>query len=68
MSGCRRNHRFEARYDTHASAPTLTKMSFESATPQEAVELVNASKAKTITYVRDVCVRCGKTIERTVTP
>lgn len=54
FGGCR----FEARYDY--GAPTILK----TAAPivDSVCDQIEASKPRT--YVRDVCVSCGKTIER----
>lgn len=51
------NHRFEARYDKGPS-----QCDFEGRLTDHRLSLIE--KYRHITYVRDVCVRCGKTIER----
>ncbi len=50
-------HDFEARYDKD---PAM--MEFEGGLSEMRLRLVE--KCRKITYVRDVCVRCGKTVER----
>ena len=55
-------HNFQPRYD-EKSHPTLTKM--EWGFDEYGVERVlNASRNTTTTYVKDVCVWCGKEILR----
>jgi hypothetical protein len=56
--GWKRAHQFEPRYDE--SAPDLTRFDSFKMADARALEFLRAK-----TYVRDVCVRCGKTIERT---
>jgi hypothetical protein len=51
IGGCR----FEARYDF--GQPMLGNY-----TGERSLEMMEVSKART--YVRDVCVRCGKAVER----
>lgn len=48
-------HRFEARYDTKLSS-AMTEIKATSPAYLEA--------AKDKAYVRDICVRCGETVER----
>ena len=50
--------RFEARYDRGAPAVPGMNVSDPSAVPA----IVESFKSQT--YVRDVCIRCGRTIER----
>lgn len=56
--GWKRRHEFEPRYDkSAANVAGFTK--FHGYGVDEMLE-----KLRTKTYVRDVCVHCGKTIER----
>lgn len=55
IAGCR----FEPRFDT--GAPTTTRITNSSS--DDAATIIESSKPRT--YVRDVCVTCGRTIERT---
>lgn len=53
-------HRFEARFDlSPANGDILNGISLKGANP---IEFMEKFRAKT--YVRDVCVKCGATIER----
>jgi hypothetical protein len=54
IGGCR----FEARYDYRA--PTTT--SVKSQHVDDTIQVIEASKARD--YVRDICVTCGRTVER----
>lgn len=54
FGGCR----FSPRYDK--GPPSHARM--EKVYPEQIPEILEASKP--ITYVRDVCERCGKTVER----
>lgn len=56
-------HRFEARFDLSAGdpakvSPDMTLLAWGSNLPR----IVESTRVKT--YVRDVCVKCGATIER----
>jgi hypothetical protein len=53
-------HKFEGRYN---EKPTGQKASIQSATPEGIMALRDFTIYRV--YVRDVCVRCGHTIERT---
>lgn len=50
-------HKFKPRYDL--SAPDLSMFTGSFKADNETIE-----KLRTKTYVRDVCTKCGKTIER----
>ncbi len=53
---CENNqHQFEARYDIKMPGPAITP---------ECVTAEVATALKETIYVRDVCITCGKTIER----
>lgn len=54
VNGCK----FEARYDSEMPSP-MPEMSMKRGDPSLALE---ALKSKI--YVRDVCIRCGRTVER----
>lgn len=56
--GWRRKHQFEARYDKSAADLGGTK----SLNGYGVADVLETLRTKT--YVRDVCVNCGKTIER----
>jgi hypothetical protein len=56
--GFQRDHKFEARYDLGPPTQTLRRAPY----PQDFVDVMEASKVKT--YVRDICVHCGATVER----
>ena len=66
LSDCPRQGRwfggccFEARYDK--SAPDLPRYKHIKCNPGATTEFLDGHR--TVTYVRDVCVRCGRTIER----
>lgn len=55
FGGCK----FEGRYDLSAPAQVIEEFKGSSAAM---VGIIEATKSKT--YVRDVCVSCGKTVER----
>jgi Na+-translocating ferredoxin:NAD+ oxidoreductase RNF subunit RnfB len=56
-----RGHRFEARYDDFGGLDHVFKL--ESFNATEVVAIIN-SRQKRRVYIRDVCTRCGYTIER----
>jgi len=56
----RGDHRFEARYDT--SAAKLSQLSSFRIDGIDAAGILR--QMRDVTYVRDVCVRCGEVIER----
>jgi hypothetical protein len=56
-TGWKRPHHFEGRYDEHPTSFSVKNVYYDNLA--EVRELM-----VTRTYVRDVCVRCGKTIER----
>jgi hypothetical protein len=51
------SHKFEARYDL--SPANLSQFAGEFKASEETIE-----KFRQKTYVRDICTKCGKTIER----
>jgi hypothetical protein len=53
------HHKYQPRYDEESQLPKGFKC--EGEVPPK---VLNAMKAKQRIYVRDVCVWCGKTIER----
>ncbi len=59
FKGCKDGvHKFEARYDkSEAKIPWDRLESFSGSAPV-------LDRMRSVTYVRDVCVRCGETIER----
>jgi hypothetical protein len=59
IGGCK----FEARYDEQPDQSVSEVVREISRASNEAVSAIMASNTKHI-YVRDVCVRCGETIER----
>lgn len=57
-----RGHKFEGRYSL--GSPTLRKA--DSGRASEVVPIIEASKPKT--YERDICIRCGVTVEKGAQP
>lgn len=62
IGGCR----FRARYDNGAAMPSPEQLSAatDGAFTCDIPEIVGLLKSQQATYVRDICVRCGKTVER----
>lgn len=60
-----RGHRFEPRYDKRLKANSRDDWFWTTTTTTGPIsaEMIEAAK-DSITYVHDVCVRCGMTIER----
>lgn len=54
LFGCK----FEPRHSTTENLVPLTKLS--GGNPKEVAELVESLKTRTVTYVCEVCVRCGR--------
>lgn len=55
-------HRFEARYDK-GSVQGAPSMNFRESVDADGLALV-LEQYRPITYVRDICIRCGATVEK----
>jgi hypothetical protein len=55
-----RGHRFEARYDDYGGLDGFAELKGSDTT---VIAMMNARQKRRV-YVRDVCTRCGYTIER----
>ena len=64
MTKCdKKGHRFEARYNY--GEPRIKSMGESSnITAQELVNIINSTKSKT--YIHDICVKCGKIVNKEV--
>lgn len=57
-------HKFEARYDEETTDPKDFPSNVNVPVWVNPAEIILANKDKTTTYVGDICVRCGTTVER----
>ncbi len=60
LKGCKDGvHKFRPRYDVVPNIEILEGMSCRGWSPQDLQELISKK-----TYIQDVCIKCGKIIER----